>query len=143
MEGIAPTLKLILNLRYSIEKGDSIKVGIYQHIRKESDDFSCTVAAWIAAKDHGRDTNEFINLESSPIRKGVLLLLDRGLRGEPIYQNLVSLEEEAIEMCKTEVDNYLAVLPLKLLMPLLFFQFPAFLLLLFGPMLRNFLQQIS
>ncbi|MEN0059151.1 MAG: hypothetical protein AAGB31_09985, partial [Bdellovibrio sp.] len=53
------------------------------------------------------------------------------------------LEEEIIEACREEMAERLAQLPFILLVPLLLFQFPAFLLLLFGPLLNNFFHSLG
>lgn len=139
MEGIAPPLKLVLMLRSGIEKGESVRVSAQRYLRQENDALSRIVAMRVSTNDQGCEQRPLLGQQMSPFRQAALMLLDRGLRGESIYQQLIQLEEEIIEASKSELETFLNVLPLKMLIPLLLLQFPAFLLLLFGPLLGQLL----
>lgn len=80
---------------------------------------------------------------SSLYRRSLLQILERGLRGEAVYSVLLQLETELVEACQEEISNKVARLPFILLIPLLLFQFPAFLMLLFGPLLQNFFHSLG
>lgn len=77
----------------------------------------------------------------SLVRRQCLEVLSQGLQGEPIYSQICSLEEEVFEASRLEIEEFVALLPMKSLIPLLFFQFPAFLALLLGPFLLSFWSQ--
>lgn len=64
-------------------------------------------------------------------------LLERGCGGQPISEALLQLQEEVEKAVDHELELHIAGLPFKALVPLLLFQFPAFLLLLLGPIVRE------
>jgi hypothetical protein len=142
MEGIAPPLKLLLALRNGIEKGESVRMALQKYLAYEDDELSRLVATWVSRRDQGVSTQGLLLKTPSPFRQAVLMMMDRGLNGEGIYQHVIQLEEEVIEASANELATFLSVLPMKMLIPLLLLQFPAFLILLFGPLLAQFLQQI-
>ena len=64
-------------------------------------------------------------------------LLVRGQSGEPILESLRELQLELIQQLEFEIDRQSALLPLKALIPLLLFQFPALLIMALGPLLAS------
>jgi hypothetical protein len=143
MECVAPPLALLLAVKRSLEKGQPTKSGILNYLKKEAGDFPQFVSKWLAHLQQGQSTHELLRQNISLHRRVLLQLLERGLRGESIYNPLCQLEVEIIEACEHELSQKLARLPLLLLIPLLLFQFPAFLLLLFGPLLQNFFHSLG
>lgn len=143
MESIAPPLALILQVKRSIERGQSVRQGIVSYLKRAEDDFSPVVVQWMALMQQGQDPNLRLAAEISIYRKMLLQLLERGLRGESIYNMILQLEQETTEACQDEINEKIARLPFQLLVPLLIFQFPAFLMLLFGPLLQNFFHSLG
>lgn len=70
-------------------------------------------------------------------------LVERGLAGQPAHEALGVLEAEVQQAAESELDEHLATLPFKVLIPLLLFQFPAYLVLLLGPALRELTKQMG
>lgn len=138
MESVAPPLELLLSVKRTLEKGQPAKNGVHTYLKRHRGDFVLIVGQWLALLQQGKDTQPLISSLSSQHRQVLLQLLERGMKGEGIYNLLLTLEEEILEACHEELTNKLARLPFILLIPLLLFQFPAFLLLLFGPLLNNF-----
>lgn len=138
MDHIAPPLQLIAHVKRSIETGHSVRNGVLGFVRGERSSFAKDVSKWLANLDQGLSTTTTLSTLSSPYRRSLLELLERGMRGESIYVYLCQLEQETIEACQDEINRKLAKLPFLLLGPLLLMQFPAFLMLLFGPLLDNF-----
>lgn len=138
MEGIAPPLALLISVRHSIEQGQPVKVGIQNYIAKNTGEFSFQVLQWLNLIQQGQATSKVTIQIESIYRRNLLNLLERGLKGESIYQTLVQFQDEIIEACQDEIARKIAVLPMKLLVPMLGAQFPAFIILLFGPILQNF-----
>lgn len=143
MESVAPPLILLMAVKRAIEKGDSVKTGILNYVRKESGDFPHLVTQWLSILQQGQDTRGCLQLCSSIYRRSLLQVLERGLKGEPIYNLLNQMEEEIISACNEEISARIARLPFQMLVPLLLFQFPAFLALLFGPLLKNFFHSLG
>lgn len=138
MDHIAPPLQLIAHVKRSIETGHSVRGGLLGFVREERSSFAKDVSKWLANLDQGLPTTVILSSQRSQYRRALLELLERGMRGESIYVYLCQLEQETIEACQDEINRKLAKLPFMLLCPLLLMQFPAFLMLLFGPLLDNF-----
>jgi len=143
MDHIAPPLQLVANIKRSVEVGSSIRSGVLSFIQAENSHFAKDVSKWISLNDQGLDTAIILQKQRSQYRRSLLELLERGLRGESIYVYLCQLEQEIIEACQDEISRKLSKLPFLLLGPLLLMQFPAFLLLLFGPLLENFFHSLG
>lgn len=143
MEGLAPPLELLACVKRSVEKGQSVKQGILIYIKKGQGDFVTVVTRWLGLLQQGHDTRDCIQGVASIQRRTLLQILERGLLGESIHAVLLRLEEEIIEACHDELTNKISQLPFLMLIPLLLFQFPAFLMLLFGPLLKNFFHSLG
>jgi hypothetical protein len=143
MESMNPALALLLAVRRSLERGQSVKIGILDYLKSNSCHFSREVTMWYGVHQQNLPTNEILSRQISSYRQTLLHTLERGLRGEPIYNYLLTLEEEIIAACETSLAESLGQLPFVLLIPLLLFQLPAFLALLFGPLLRQFFEALG
>ena len=74
--------------------------------------------------------------------KSLVDILYRGMQGEPILKTLDELENELIKECQARIDKYMQKLAVVSLVPLLFIQFPAFMMLLFGPIFMDVLEKL-
>ncbi len=141
MENIAPPLELLMEVRFGLEKGLSLRKTLQGYVEAQpADPWRQQLALWLKFLEMGRPPNEIL-ASMTFIRRQCLEILEMGLRGEPIHQQICGLEEEVYEAAKLEIDEFVAVLPIKSLIPLLLFQFPAFMALLIGPFLTSFLSQ--
>lgn len=143
MESLAPPLELLIVIKRNIEKGQSVRHGLLDYLKKNRSSFAREVSQWLSLLERGQKIDSWMLKQKSISRKALLQLLERGLRGEPIYAQLQNMEVEIKEACQDEQNKYLARLPFLMLIPLLFFMFPAYLLLLFGPLLAQFLHQLG
>lgn len=138
MEILSPSLELILEVRGALENGTSIRTAITNFSRTHSGPFVETLSAWILLIEQNKDPHHlFENLH--PNRRALLIVLSQGLRGAPIIPQLKDLEGHIIESCELEIEEHIQKLPIKLLLPVLFLMFPAYLLLLLGPLLASIL----
>lgn len=143
MENIAPPLALLLRVKRSLEKGQPVRQGVLNYIRQGGDEFAGVVTQWLGLIHQGKETRDLVQSIPSLHRRVLLQILERGLCGEPVYNTLLQLENEFVEACQDELSDRIARLPFILLIPLLLFQFPAFLMLLFGPLLQNFFHSLG
>lgn len=139
MEDLAPPLCLLLVVRNKMECGESVRTAIELYTRSSNEEFRHEVRKWLVAYEAGQTTDHIIESQKSPYRKGLLRLLEKGLSGFPIFQQLQDLETEIIDASSIEMQRNIAVLPIKMLLPLLFFQFPSYMVLLLMPFVRGFL----
>jgi hypothetical protein len=70
-------------------------------------------------------------------------LLLFGVRGESVLPRLREMEIEIRRQCDHEMDVFISRLPLFMLGPVLLLLFPAFLILLLGPLLDQFLKGLG
>ncbi len=130
-----------MDVRFGLEKGQSLKKTIELFVENQNENpWAQKIALWMKFLEMGRPTSELV-IKMTPTRRQCLELIEQGLRGEPIYNQVCLLEEEIYELTKLEIEEFVATLPIKSLIPLLFFQFPAFLALLIGPFVASFLAQ--
>lgn len=144
MEKLSPTLACLLELRATLEAGEPVRLGLARFFKRESSDFSRSLFRWTQALDRGdllvrRDSE----LEKSPYRKILLDLLRQSFNGASIYEKVVGLEQEVRLSCEQELNEFVVKLPFKLMIPLLLLQFPAFLILLLGPLFSDLLRSIN
>lgn len=139
MEAVSPTLTLVLHLRESIESGQSLQAGLHQYIKSCDTSLGTHLRNWWIEKETGRapDLKEF-NL----YQKMTLNLIERSLRGEAVGAQLESLQTELLQACEMQVEEFVQTLPLRCLLPLMGLIFPAYLLILLGPLVENFLQTL-
>lgn len=141
MENLAPPLEMLLSVRWSLEKGDSVRVAVLSYIEEISDPrWKEDVLLWWSLCHVRGDTKPFHQRQQSLYRRTVLQTLEQGLAGASIYQQLCQLEEETCQACEDEIEKYSALLSIRALIPLLFCQFPAFFILLLGPLLATVLE---
>lgn len=142
MENLSFLLKLCLHVRASMEGGESLRVSLMRFCDKRTSLAQIRLSEWLNHFDHtaGEDRSEFYFSHTQT--QMFLEILSQGLRGHAIYERVCSFEEELIELCKEEFQKELDRLPYILMVPLLLFMFPAYLILLLGPILNLFIQSI-
>lgn len=140
MEGLAPSLKLLLTVKRSIERGEPLKKGVHFYLSQKNDkEFKTQVQNWLLCIEQGKNPDVAYSSIKNVTRKSLLQILQKGIEGHSIYPILQQIELEITEQCETELEEHVIKLPFKLMIPLLLFQFPALLILLFGPLIEQLL----
>ena len=143
MEDLAPPLELLLSVKSSIEKGKSIPEGIKRYTTHFNEQpFARITRQWLVLVERQMGTQELVNTQKSIHRRQLLQLLEKGIKKEPIYHQLLILEHEIYQACEREIQEKLIKLPYLVMIPVLFFQFPALLTVIFGPLLQNFIESL-
>jgi hypothetical protein len=141
MEALAPSLELLLEVRFGLEKGSGIRATVQDYIEVHGrTQWGVQLEVWFQLYKMDRSTLPILN-EMCFARRQVLELIEQGLRGAPIYSQVCFLQDELIQSTQLEIAEFVTKLPLKSLFPLLLLQFPAFLILLLGPFLTQFFAQ--
>ncbi len=144
MDFVAEPLKFIWNLRFSIEKGQSVRVSLHEYLQHNMNSpFAEQLAIWWQLKEKGEKSQSWLTQIENPYRYALFSILERGWDGEPILPALCELEEEFMKVSEDDLARHLQALPVLGLFPLLLLQFPSFLLLLVGPLLKEFIKQIG
>jgi hypothetical protein len=103
--------------------------------------FARRLREWWALKNQGLAPAD--EIFTSHFQKAFAHLIECGCAGQPTLEYLQQLESEIESAAQAELELFVATLPFKVLIPMLLFQFPAYLLLLLGPVLRELTQQIG
>ena len=145
MEGLAPPLRCLIQIQSSIANGESVRAAIARYLQTVSvdDPFAVHMRQFMFAWEQGHEWRTMLRTVRSSHRRALIEVLACGLAGQPISPHLESMREEITSACDLEIREHLEMLPLKMLAPLLLFQFPAFLLLLFGPLLRHLVEELN
>lgn len=145
MEGIAPTLKCLLEMETAIQNGTSTRSAIVNYLEhnRRTDDCVRDLADFFFCWEQALDWKSLLRKLKSPQRRALFELLASGLSGQSILSPLVELRKEVAEVCEMEIREKIELLPIQMLIPLLLFQFPAFLILIFGPLLSKLIEEIN
>lgn len=128
-----PILTAIREVKWHLGSGKSMKEAFSCYLDGTHDTFSLQLRRRWILKQQGTDLPPF----SQPLQHAFWELVERGCAGQPSLEALITLELETEKAAQAELDAHIAALPFKVLLPLLFFQFPAYLMLLLGPILRE------
>ena len=113
------------------------------YLEHEATPFAQLLREWWTLRNQGRPTIEIERRFTTHLQKAFLHLVERGLQGQPTLEHLHTLEKEIEMAAQLELEMHLTTLPFKVLLPLLLFQFPAYLILLLGPLLRDLNRQLG
>lgn len=136
-----PLLNAIREVRWRLLTGRSMKESVLLYLDTAGDEFAARLREWWALTTQGRAPGD--SAFPTHLQKAFLNLLERGLSGQPTLEHLSALESEVEDAAESELELFLAALPFKVLLPLLIFQFPAYLILLLGPLLRDLTRQMG
>ncbi len=141
MDTLAPPLKALLQIKLKIQTGLSTRESIREYVKESINcDFAQKIEHWLFQLESQETPH--LSLFQTPHQKMLIEVLTRGLNGDEILQSLGVLEDEMLEFSHLELNKQLKTLPLKTMIPLLFLQLPAFLLLFFGPLLIKLLNNL-
>lgn len=143
MEDIAPPLRFVLSLRMGIDNGHSIQTSIRHFIEEfPTNSFTLLLELWMAESKTENRSKFLSSVHWTPWRQIVLDLVDLGLQGHSILEDLDALEKDLTLACENQIARELQKLPFVALIPVLMLQFPAYLLLLLGPWLSELIEQL-
>ena len=139
---LAPPLKAILEIRMKMETGVSVSQAVRAYSqRNASDPFAKELGLWLFSKETGKSHKG--SMFNGFYRRRLIEILNCGLKGEPILESLSDLEQELTLVTQEDMERHLQALPFISLIPLLCFEFPAFFLLLAGPLVLDLLSALQ
>lgn len=127
----------------SLKQGVYLKISLNTWVAKNIGPFSLELREFLQYWESGANVEKLIQEKKSYLKSSLFELFYWGLQGRGIYAPLKALEKELFSEANRQVHRQLSRLPYIMLVPLLLFQLPAFLLLLLGPLLSEFLTQLS
>jgi hypothetical protein len=138
-----PVLFAVRDVHWRISSGKSMREALRFYFETSSSRFSHQLREWWALKNQGRAQDVRSLSFQSYYQKTFVHLIERGCDGQPTLEPLRALEDEIEKAAAAELEHFISVLPFKVLIPMLVFQFPAYLMLLLGPVLRDLSQQLG
>ncbi len=140
MESLISCLQWALRIRLALECGDSIRAAIGRNHKKS--EFDLKLQEWVFCLDQKGDATKILT-RVEIYERAFFELIRSGLSGNKIYEHLVEYEKELKEKCLDEIQREIDLMPFKLMIPVLLFQFPAYLLLVMGPIVQQFLETLG
>jgi hypothetical protein len=138
-----PVLAAVRAVLWRISSGKSMNEAMRLYFETANSPFSHQLREWWALKNQGRAAENQSVAFKSYYQKAFVHLIERGCEGQPTLDPLRALEDELEKAAASELDLFVSVLPFKVLIPMLLFQFPAYLLLLLGPVLRELSHELG
>lgn len=139
MENLNETLKCLLAIRLDIECGESIRTALLKYCKVQSSTYSKLLREWLFCLEQKKDVSDLLQ-QVDDYERAFFEILEMGLTGYGVYERIITFEVELIEKCKYEIEKEIDQLPYKLMLPLFLLQFPAYLILILGPLLNHFIQ---
>ncbi|NQY99638.1 MAG: hypothetical protein HRT45_03095 [Bdellovibrionales bacterium] len=132
MAYIAEPLDLIIYLQLELGKGQGFRQALTKALSQSQTPFAEEVTNWLISQKEGqKQARQGKNM----VRNQFFCLLEMGLVGAPILEQLKAFEEHMKEICAEDVELHIDKLPTLLSLPLVFCFLPAYLLLIVGPVL--------
>lgn len=142
MESLSPSLKCLYSIKRCLAQGLSLFEALKQFVEQCDSPFSVSLMIWLNYFESNNLENFPDQRWSSNYQPMLIESFRMGLTGCPIEERIDQLILEVEAAHRLEVDEFITLLPLKALMPVFLFQFPAFLLLIFGPVLSEFFKGV-
>lgn len=142
MEYLAPPYHFVLDLIYELESGGTVRSAVKKHLALVPGEFCLLLKQWLRKQELGSEKVISPDIQSV-YQKSIWDLLEMSVQGVSVLSPLYELESELRFACEEQLEQHLASLPYKLMIPLLFFQFPALLLLMLGPLLAQLVMEVS
>lgn len=140
MGDIVPSIALINEVKLILEQGQSVRSALDQVCAHPKTSFQQKMYVWWSYESvHHDNPIRFTSI----YQQNFIEIIRVGIAGGAIHSQLSLLLNEMKEEFERQWKAYLESLPLKLSFPLLLCFFPAYVTLLFGPLLQQFLKGVG
>lgn len=140
---VPPLLEIVFDVRLELQTGSSLSNSLEKVLKTRTDPVSLFFKRCHVSFLSGDSVDSLIQASpyfaGSSSRRFFLKVIERGLRGSPVDQVLKELQWEILKEIECRTDEYLQLLPIKVLLPLVFLVFPGVVALIAGPIAMFFL----
>lgn len=144
MDSLNAVLKLVTSLEDEILRGTAVRTALQATVTAVTDPiFKREVLDILRGFEGIHDVERAVDRASTTLRRAVFQTIVDGDRGQPILARLRELTGEIEAQLELDLKTHVEALPMKMLLPLLLLLFPAFLLLLLGPITHHFLEVLG
>jgi hypothetical protein len=138
MENLTPPILTIAReLLWKISSGQSMRAAMQSQLSDDPSPFAVRMREWWTRYLQSPEKTAAQDYFTTPYQLALTELIVRGTAGQPVLEMLKTLTAEIERVAEDCLESHVQTLPFKQLIPLLIFQFPAFLVLLVGPLLRE------
>ena len=137
MENLTFLHRHLFELRFYLKMGWSFRRSLVECLERHDDSVSCEVKKIIFMMDHGHDWRGYQGQMPCPFMRTFIDIVQAGCSGIPIYEKICCVEKAVEDQLSDRLESDLQSLPIKSMLPILFIMFPSYLILLFGPLLKN------
>ena len=141
MVELDPNLQFLAHLRLSIARGESLKATINDYCRFSRNKMGQHLSNLLISHHQNKPRYDLFDTVSEE-RALVMDLVWRGLKGESIVTYLPELESELELRAYERLDAFLKKLPIKVLLVVVFFHFPALLIVSLLPIM-NIIMEVT
>ncbi len=133
------TTDMLEMLIADLKRGKALRDAIQDVIRVSKGPLQTTLKEWHQEYSSGKEVGHIHQRFHYVENTSLFTLLEYGLQGYPILQNLETLKIEVAERVRTRTEQRLLALPYKMMIPLFIFFFPALMWSFLAPFLREML----
>ncbi len=142
MEYLAPAHDFLLFLIYEMESGGSTRTAVKKYVELRPQPWNRFLQTWLFFLQSEQNQTVEIHFQTG-LQKNIWSLLNISQAGGSILTNLYELEKEVRFICEEHLEQHVSSLPYKMMIPILFFQFPALLLVMLGPIILQFIEGVG
>lgn len=143
MEFVAPLLAAVVGLRLRLENGEALSAILASEPTLNHCDLGPDLVRLRLLFQQMSSPESFLASVKTPHRQAFYELLWFGLNGRPILSELRGLEEEIQHAALVRMEHFLSHVPIQVLLVVILFQVPAFMLLILGPLMKEILQGVT
>lgn len=135
-------LEVLMFVRVEISEGRSVRSALDEYLQTHSRVELNILRVWyLSIQNSGRRSLDHPEVRASNSQVRTLLqVLERGVRGEAILPALLELERDFLELCDDDLERFASRLPTLIMGTTALFLFPAFVLILIGPLLADLMR---
>ena len=143
MEVLSDSYYFLSDLVMSLESGTSSRNFTQNYLRDQDNSWTENLSKFYFRHTNGQEIDSEIHKLQIPYERAIINLLLRSFAGDPVVPELKTIEDQYYLAHKKVLDNQLIKLPYLSMIPLFIFLFPAYLVLLLGPILLSLLKGLS
>ena len=149
MVGLNPVLKCVMTVEEGLARGEAVRGTLLAWLDRDPRSnhvFRGEMLEFLRTTENADGENFLGGVAQMRFetiyRRSLFDLLADGMLGNPILPRLRELRLEIESQLELDMKAHVESLPLKMLVPLLLVMFPAFLILLLGPITQNFMEAL-
>lgn len=145
MEDLAPAFQCVLRMKSALMSQVSLRNELRAYFDDQENEFSTRLQKWFQLYERSAPIEMQMVLfkGQSEYQKAFVQLLTQGLAGGSILEPITRLEEEIRQVSQIELDEFIAQLPFRLMIPLIVFILPALLIMVLGPITLQLLEAVG